>query len=200
MQNNDNFYAAPSAQIHDPYGYGGYGGAQATTQVLLATRGSRLAAVTIDGAIAFVLMMPFFLVMIASGAAFSDSGGGEALAMVCMLGMAVAMVALGVYNLFLLHKNGQTLGKKIMKIKIVRSDLQTPVSLMRIIFMRYAPMSIIGYIPFIGFLVQMANYLWIFGAEQRCLHDMIADTHVIQVTPGMDTTPAYAAQPPMANW
>lgn len=200
MQNNDNFYAAPSAQIHDPYGYGGYGGAQATTQVLLATRGSRLAAVLIDGAIAVAIIIPSLLFLALGGMIFSGQEGAEIRAIISVLGTAIGLVTLGVYNLSLLHKSGQTLGKKIMKIKIVRSDLQTPVSLMRIIFLRYVPMSLIGYIPFIGFLVQIANYLWIFGAEQRCLHDMIADTHVIQVTPGMDTTPGFVAQPPMANW
>ena len=90
------------------------------------------------------------------------------------------LLALGliVYNMVLLHRNGQTIGKKILGIKIVRSD-GSPVALSRIIFLRWLPIAIAGRIPLIGPLIGLANPLVIFGNEKRCIHDYIADTIVI---------------------
>lgn len=37
----------------------------------------------------------------------------------------------------------------------------------------------IGQIPYLGPAFGLANVLWIFGGERRCLHDYIADTLVV---------------------
>lgn len=196
MQNDENFYAAPSAPIHDPHGYGGYGG----EQVLLASRGSRLIASILDGLPVIVILMllalpAFFAYKARAEGQIPDPSGS-----IWMILTALFSIAWAGTNLYWLHQSGQTIGKKIMKIKIVRSDLQTRASLLRIIFLRFLPVSVIGYVPILGSLIQLANYLFIFGAEQRCLHDWIADTHVIQITPATASAPGYTAQPPMASW
>src|SRR5690606_23930911 len=92
----------------------------------------------------------------------------------------VYVLILGGLTLYWLSKNGQTIGKKVMKIKIVRSDLVTPATLGRILGLRVLPFYLVSLIP-MGGLMFFLDSLFIFSAEQRCLHDKIADTHVIQV-------------------
>ncbi len=193
---NQNPYAAPSANVNDSYGAQSY----ATDQVMLATRGSRLAAVSLDSLILFVILVPFFIVIGVTGG-FDDSEFAP-LTIILLTVMMLATTAYGIYNLILLAKNGQTVGKRIMKIKIVRSDLYTPVDLGRLIVLRYFVMGLFGAIPFIGSFIQLADSLFIFRADQRCLHDMIADTHVIQVPSesrfAQQATAAYNNQ--SSNW
>jgi uncharacterized RDD family membrane protein YckC len=43
------------------------------------------------------------------------------------------------------------------------------------------PMGILGAIPGLGALLSLVNVLMIFGQEQRCLHDLFANTIVVQV-------------------
>ncbi len=187
---NQNPYAAPSSNLHDSHGsYDGY----VTEQVMLAPRMSRLAAILLDSFIAGLIAMPFFVIIGLTGG--FDDNPNEIVLAIGMIAMMIAVLCFAVYNLFLLHKSGQTIGKKLMKIKIVRSDLHTRADLPRIIFLRYAPMSLLGAIPIIGSLIQIADYLFIFGTEQRCLHDRIADTHVVMVT-----EPTQFATQAAANW
>ncbi len=199
---NPNPYAAPSANLHDSYGYDGSvrNGGNVIEQVMLAPRMSRLGASMLDSLIAGIIALPFFIAIMATGG-FEESENEVVL--VVMVGtMMLALLALGIYNLILLAKSGQTIGKKFMNIKIVRADLYTSVSLSRIIFLRYLVITILASIPFIGSFISLANYLFIFGADQRCLHDMIADTHVIMVPEKnkFATRAAAAYNNQSANW
>ena len=55
----------------------------------------------------------------------------------------------------------------------------TPVTLSRVIFLRWLPVVLLGMIPFVGRVVGLVDALLIFRTERRCLHDNIADTIVI---------------------
>lgn len=81
-------------------------------------------------------------------------------------------------NVKLLIKNGQTIGKKIFKIKIVDLDniLPNKLSLSK----RYTIYLFIQHIPIIGSILHIINLLFIFGKEKRCIHDRIANTKVIK--------------------
>ena len=85
-----------------------------------------------------------------------------------------------VVNGVLLHKYGQTIAKRMFKIKIVRSD-GSRCGLTRVIFARWLPVSLLGAIPYIGIIVSLVNPLLIFRDDYRCLHDHIADTVVVKV-------------------
>lgn len=78
---------------------------------------------------------------------------------------------------YLLYTNGQTLGKRLLGIRIETLDGEK-VSLKRYIFLRSAPVYLINYIPLIGSLLGFVGYLLIFGPHRRCLHDYIARTKV----------------------
>ena len=88
----------------------------------------------------------------------------------------------------LLYKYGQTIGKKALGIRVVRMD-GSRVSFARFFFLRGLAMAVIAWIvsavgiaihiPYIGNLVSLVDYLMIFGAAHRCLHDYVADTQVV---------------------
>jgi uncharacterized RDD family membrane protein YckC len=80
----------------------------------------------------------------------------------------------------MLYRSGQTIGKRALDIAVVRSD-GSPVALSRYIFLRVAPMWLLGLIPLVGRFIGLVDPLLIFGKERRCLHDLIADTIVVDV-------------------
>lgn len=85
-----------------------------------------------------------------------------------------------IYQLVLLAQSSQTLGKRWMRIKIVRND-GTDASFGRIFGLRMLVIGIIEQVPCIGLMFSLINVVWIFGEESRCLHDLLADTKVVIV-------------------
>ncbi|MBI3132318.1 MAG: RDD family protein [Acidobacteria bacterium] len=168
-----NPYQSPQAPVQD--------WADAST-VEAATRWQRLAAAFIDGLVyvplglAAALAIPFLIA----------SGSREAGLLVGIL-MLLALAGLLIWNLVLLARSGQTIGKKAMGICMIRSDGSVP-HVLRVIFVRWFPIALVAYLlnamtgtPYLGAGVQLLNLLFIFGPTRRCLHDVLADTHVIQV-------------------
>lgn len=192
---DDNFYAAPTARVDHAFDYG----AVATDDVMLATRSSRLVAAIIDGLLSLVVMValaiPAFLTYVARSEGRMPVDNYPWLLPITV----VYVLILGGLNLYWLSKNGQTIGKKVMKIKIVRSDLVTPATLGRILGLRVLPFYLVSLIP-MGGLMFFLDSLFIFSAEQRCLHDKIADTHVIQVGSAFTGNSGYSARPPASSW
>jgi len=82
-------------------------------------------------------------------------------------------------DLTLLARNGQTIGKKLLGIKVVRVD-GSPVSLYRVFFLRYVCNTILTLVPFFGSLYSVVDSLMIFSESRRTVHDRIADTIVIK--------------------
>ncbi|MCY1389879.1 hypothetical protein D9M71_46890 [compost metagenome] len=46
---------------------------------------------------------------------------------------------------------------------------------------RYLVWWLLAYVPVIGVLLVMVDYLFIFRADRRCLHDLMAGTRVVQL-------------------
>jgi uncharacterized RDD family membrane protein YckC len=153
---------------------------------LRASRGARFGAAFLDGIIAMVIVYGPLLIfgglstlqaVAATGSSrfavygniANATGGGIVIA---------ALVALLVINLYLLHKSGQSIGKKLVGIHITRTD-GSKASLARIVFVRDLPFIILGVIPFIQLVAWFVDPLFIFGEGRRCLHDLLADTIVV---------------------
>lgn len=96
-------------------------------------------------------------------------------AMVVCSALLLVVIAI---NLSLLSRNGQTIGKRAVGTKIVRTD-GSPVELWRVVVMRWLPLFAVRWIPLVGGLAGLADALVIFGSNKRCIHDYIADTIVI---------------------
>lgn len=167
---DSNPYAAPVARVEDAW----------TGQLELADRLMRLVAVFVDsfifGGVALVFMLP---VIIASAVSGADSKPSETVMGVSMGLLMLGMLALIIVNMVMLHRSGQTIAKRLFGIRILRTD-GSQCSLLRIIFARWLPVGLLGAIPFIGIIFSLIDPLLIFRSDQRCLHDLIADTIVVK--------------------
>jgi len=72
-------------------------------------------------------------------------------------------------------RNGQSIAKKMLGIKVVRSN-GSPASLGRVFWLRNFVNLLLGIIPLYG----LVDALLIFGEPRQCVHDKIADTIVIK--------------------
>jgi len=136
---------------------------------VLAGRGRRLGAHLLDSLLVFLALLPALPAMLEQDDSISTAG-------LIFMGVAV-LVMLGL-QLKYLYENGQSIGKRIVGIRIVRLD-GSRCSLGRILFMRNLVIMVIAYIPVVGNLVNFADPLFIFREDRRCLHDLIADTKVV---------------------
>lgn len=154
---------------------------QNTCEVEAATRLSRLGAFLLDSLLglaplgAILLMLPSLLL------------GGGACSLFILLSLAV-LVALAelITQIVLVVRHGQTIGKKVLGIRMITSDGDIP-SVWRVIFIRWLPFvvaaAVLDYVfklRGIGNVVHLADALLIFQPNRRCFHDLLADTHVIK--------------------
>ena len=110
----------------------------------------------------------------------NDKGNSELVMGIIGVLFILGFIAVLGFNLYYLHRDGQTLGKKVVGIRILRSDT-SPCELWRVIVLRFLPITLLGAIPLLGPIVSLVDALMIFGEERRCLHDLIADTIVVDV-------------------
>ncbi len=87
----------------------------------------------------------------------------------------IGFVAWCAITIVFVHRYGQTIGKRLLAIKVVRSD-GTRASLGRIFWLRNFVNALLSVIPLYFFV----DSLMIFGDRRQCLHDMIADTVVVR--------------------
>ncbi|TGL99708.1 RDD family protein [Leptospira jelokensis] len=83
-------------------------------------------------------------------------------------------------NLYFLEKDGQTVGKKLMKIKIV-DESGAMLSTDRLIMLRQIVPAIVFHIPILGFILFLFDSVLIFSNRRQCFHDRIAKTIVVNV-------------------
>jgi uncharacterized RDD family membrane protein YckC len=79
----------------------------------------------------------------------------------------------------LVNKNAQTIGKKLLGIKVARTD-GSRATLGRIFWLRYLLNTVMTMVPLLGGIYALVDALMIFGDPRRCCHDYIADTIVIR--------------------
>lgn len=139
--------------------------ATSTVALPLASQWVRLGAQIIDVLIAVVAVLILNLL---------TWGNLPQFLMNILLG--VALVAINWQHL----QNGQTIGKKLLKLKIIRRD-GGPVDRMHIVTRRLLPVWIVGAVPYIGWIAVLADALCIFRASRNTLHDDFAETKVVQL-------------------
>lgn len=172
MENNP--YAAPEAVVDDVRAWDAL-----DLESRKAGRGKRLGAVLLDGLIYLIWVVPVIWAASMTGAVDKGLKPGAPMAALMILGIGL-LVVIFVINCVLLHRHGQTIGKRVLDIAIVRTD-GSRMGLLRYLFLRVLPLGLLGAIPYVGWLVQLGDPLWIFGKEKRCLHDLVADTIVVDV-------------------
>lgn len=146
-----------------------------STEIELASRLSRLGAAIIDSIIIMAITLP--LMYFTGGFEVMQNDGEVSWQYNLMIG-GVGIAAFFLINANLLMKQGQTIGKKALEIRIVDLDGNLP-RVKSHLLPRYSAYFIPGYIPIIGSLLSMANVLFIFGKQRRCVHDLIGRTRVV---------------------
>ena len=95
--------------------------------------------------------------------------------------LVASTVAFGVFaaaNFKLLESNGQTIGKKVMNIRIVGNNGEK-MDAKELLGKRYAIFWFLNAIPYIGGLIALANVLMALRDSRRAGHDEVADTKVV---------------------
>jgi uncharacterized RDD family membrane protein YckC len=166
--NTANPYAPPKGAVRD---------VDSTESHEPADRFIRLAAAILDGLIAFAMVyLPALIVMLATGG-MGDLDNPPEDAVIAIVGALCLVGAIAWIWLTILYvaRNGQTIAKKMLGIKVVRSD-GSKASLGRIFWLRNVVNGLLGVIP----LYSIIDALFIFGEQRQCLHDKIADTIVVR--------------------
>ncbi|MEM6514143.1 MAG: RDD family protein [Pseudomonadota bacterium] len=165
----ENLYASPGADVDID-----------DSDSELAGRWSRLWGAIIDGiAISLVFIPILFALGYYENIEEQMASTSSALAAntIPALGYIVLYV---LFNGYLLHTSGQTIGKRVVGTRIVSVKDGRILPLSRVVFLRFLPFSIVAYVPLIGPFIALANNLAIFTSQRRCLHDYLAATKVIK--------------------
>jgi uncharacterized RDD family membrane protein YckC len=163
-----NPYAPPQAavlDIDDP-----------RTPTALADRSTRLGALILDSII-FMAMVYLPLLLTIGMAVVRRDGremdGGSAMVGVVLAG--IGLIAWCWLTIVYVNRKGQSIAKKLVGIKVVRSD-GSAAALGRIFWLRNIVNGLLGLIP----LYALVDALFIFADSRQCLHDKIADTIVVK--------------------
>ena len=163
-----NPYAPPQAavlDIEDP-----------RTSTTLADRATRLGALILDSIIFMAMVYAPLLLTIGMAAVRRDGremDGGAAIVGFVLAG--IGLIAWCWLTIVYVNRNGQSIAKKLVGIKVVRSD-GSAAALGRIFWLRNIVNGLLGLIP----LYALVDALFIFADSRQCLHDKIADTIVVK--------------------
>jgi uncharacterized RDD family membrane protein YckC len=167
--NTTNPYAPPQAAVRDV--------ADPDAGAEPAGRGTRLVAAILDGII--MVGMIYLPMIFGLGIRAAQShGSGNPHVHISPIGGLLTLVGLIAWiwlTVLFVSRNGQSIAKKMMGIKVVRSD-GSPASLGRIFWLRNVVNTLLGILPLYG----LVDALLIFGDARQCVHDKIADTIVIK--------------------
>lgn len=176
-----------------PYESGEMASEEPTSE--LASPWTRLAAWLIDVLIYFVVTMVAVIIgIVIAGVGFSDLtdfGAGfffGALAVVIILTL-LAFLVIFIVQMVLLATRGQTIGKILLKIRIVDAQTGEHPGWARLILLRTLVNALIqgalNAVPVVGQglggLYFIIDSLFIFRADHRTIHDFIAGTRVDKV-------------------
>jgi len=170
--NTTNPYAPPQAAVQDVID---------PEQHELAGRGTRLGAAIVDGLVLVVMVyVPLIVGIKMSGHPLLVNAHFNYPALInSMILLPLAgLIAFAWLNILFVSRNGQSIAKKLMGIKVVRSD-GSKASLGRIFWLRNAINIVIGVIPVLGSVYGLVDALLIFGQPRQCVHDKFADTIVV---------------------
>jgi uncharacterized RDD family membrane protein YckC len=160
----------------------------------LAERGARLLAASIDELILLAISLPMVFGAVPAIIAMVSGGTDPELldtsdvlrVMVRGPGTIITVLALlawCVITAWLVAANGQSIGKRMVGIKVVRTD-GSRASFARIFLLRNAVNALPNLLPYVGWLYQLVDPLLIYQESRQCLHDKIADTIVVRCASG----------------
>lgn len=163
-------YQQPYQQPYQQAGYmaQGYSGSMGTHAAI----GKRFLSQLIDGLISFVGALPGFLVVMIGGIVGGNDGGGIAVLMILFGYLLIFVGAIGVlvYQAYLLGRDGATIGKKIMKIRVLGANGQ-PLGFGKALLREFVK----------GLLGQICGLLFLYplvDKDKQALYDKIFNSNV----------------------
>lgn len=147
--------------------------------LVLATLSQRFRAFLVDA-----LPVSFCYYLAETGAKMIDPKGvpnaeGATLLVVgCLISLTLLII-----NVTMLCTRGQSIGKRLMNIRIVNFDDGARPGFVAVILLRGIVGGIIGMVPYVGLAYSSADVACIFREDRRCLHDWLAGTQVVQGQP-----------------
>ncbi|HEY1052385.1 MAG TPA: RDD family protein [Prosthecobacter sp.] len=90
------------------------------------------------------------------------------------------MILVSLTNIVLLTVRGQTLGKLMLGIQIVRHVDGGRAGFVKAVLLRGFLFLVVGNLRYLGMVFLVGDVLMIFRQDRRCLHDIVADTRVIK--------------------
>lgn len=148
----------------------------------LADLGKRFLGAVLDGVVGFVFLIPGYALMGIGGAFSEGNREPSPIMFVGLLLLLVGVVALLGVQIYLLATRSQSIGKYLMKTQIVDYVTGQPATLVQTFVLRGIVNGLISAIPCVGSIYALADILFIFGDEHRCLHDKIANTIVVDIS------------------
>jgi len=183
---DQNRFAPPRAELVEP--------SSLAEGPVPAGRGLRFVAVILDGLLMSLIAYPLFFVFGGSSLFLHPDPALAQDPFAMMRTMFSAMVpgyiVVILIQAWCLHAYGGTLAKKILGLRIVRTD-GSRAGFVRLFFGRGAVAVLPACIPLLGSLWALVDSLLIFRQSRQCLHDQIADTVV--VTAASSTNASLAA-------
>jgi uncharacterized RDD family membrane protein YckC len=162
---SENLYAAPQADMSEVV----------EEKNIIASKMNRFLAALIDAVIMLIAVVPFMFFM----GFYKFIMEGQELTFLQNISAGLFGVAVFfILNTHFLMKSGQTIGKKMLGIKIVDMDGNLP-SFSKHLIKRYAMHFGLGYIPVVGQILSLISILFVFGKDARCGHDYLAGTKVV---------------------
>jgi len=125
----------------------------------LADRLARLGAAVVDG---IVLVAPVGVFAVVTPLLFHGPGGKTDASVFILLSLLIVLI----FQMVLLTKDGQTLGKKALGIRIVKMNTGENGGFVPNVLLRLIANGMIGIIPFYG----LVDILFIFRSGRRCIH------------------------------
>ncbi len=141
----------------------------------LADPGTRFLAHLVDGLCVVGVVLPAGAFALLGGVV----GGEDAAGVGAIIGGVLGILALVVYQARLLGREGQTIGKRSQRIRIVDATDGSNPGIGRAFWVRGVANGVISSIPYIGSFYAIADIALIFRDDRRCIHDHLASTIVV---------------------
>jgi uncharacterized RDD family membrane protein YckC len=93
-------------------------------------------------------------------------------------GAMTGYFAVGIAQAALVGTTGQSIGKKILRMKIVLENGELP-GFLRGVLLRSWVATLCWGIPVVGRAMMLVDAVFVFRRDRRCLHDLLAGTRVI---------------------
>ena len=170
-----NPYAAPAETSREDYER------RATPDVqVLATPAQRFTGNLIDTIVITVPGVFAYLPILSLEEQFGEAADVFEIKDWVMLGLgSLVVLAIALIQCVMISNSGQSIGKRIVKTKIVRLDGSNP-GFFYGVFMRGLVGRLGGAIPVIGNLYNLVDALSVFRTDRRTIRDQIAGTRVIK--------------------